>query len=291
MMQWAGISEFVTVAERQSFTAAAQVLTISTAQVSRQITQLEKRLGVTLFYRSTRKVVLSEEGKLFYRHCRQLLDGLNDAERALSSLRNMPNGHLKMTASVVYGEQYVMPIVLDYMARYPEVSVQCDLTNQTVDLLQGGYDLAVRLGRLNDSSLIAKRLSERVQFVCASPAYIQRYGAPHSLNELAAHNCLIGTHRHWHFQENGNAKSIRVDGNLQCSSGYALCEAAVRGLGLVQLPGYYVKEALANKQLVELLSSYKEPQQGIWAIYPNNRQLSPKVRLLVEMLGDGLHSR
>lgn len=288
MMQWEGVTEFVSVAETENFTAAGKRLGISTAQVSRQISQLEQRLNTKLFYRTTRKVSLTEEGKVYYRHCRQVLDALEEAERAITSLQDTPQGSIKMTAPVAYGEQYVMPIVLDYMQKYPGVEVNCELTNQTLDLVHGGYDLAIRLGHLNDSSMMAKRLSSRVQYVCASPEYLEKYGVPHTVSELAQHNCMVGNSNHWHFVENKKLRSVKVKGNLVCGSGYALLDAAIRGMGLIQLPGYYVDEAIAKGQLVGVLKAFQEPKEGIWALYPHNRQLSPKVRLMVEMLAEGL---
>ncbi|MEZ9538828.1 LysR substrate-binding domain-containing protein [Shewanella sp. 10N.286.51.B8] len=284
MLPWEGVYEFVAVAETDSFTAAGKRLAISTAQVSRQISQIENRLSTKLFYRTTRKVSLTEEGHIFYRHCRQVIDGLEEAERAISSLQNKPQGLIKLTAPVTYGESFVMPIVTDYMQQHPDVEVICELTNRQLDLVEGGYDLAIRLGRLPDSSMMAKRLTSREQFVCAAPDYINRFGAPYSLSELSLHNCLVGSQPHWHFNEQGQARSIKVQGNLQCSSGISLLNAAIKGLGIVQLPGYYVAEAIAAGKLSVILESYKQQQEGIWALYPHNRHLSPKVRLLVDKL-------
>ncbi|MDO6619079.1 MULTISPECIES: LysR substrate-binding domain-containing protein [unclassified Shewanella] len=284
MLPWEGVYEFVAVAETDSFTAAGKRLAISTAQVSRQISQIENRLSTKLFYRTTRKVSLTEEGHIFYRHCRQVIDGLEEAERAISSLQNKPQGLIKLTAPVTYGESFVMPIVTDYMQQHPDVEVICELTNRQLDLVEGGYDLAIRLGRLPDSSMMAKRLTSREQFVCAAPDYINRFGAPYSLSELSLHNCLVGSQPHWHFNEGGQARSIKVQGNLQCSSGISLLNAAIKGLGIVQLPGYYVAEAIAAGKLSVILESYKQQQEGIWALYPHNRHLSPKVRLLVDKL-------
>ncbi|PMG30864.1 LysR family transcriptional regulator [Shewanella sp. 10N.286.52.C2] len=284
MLPWEGVYEFVAVAETDSFTLAGKRLAISTAQVSRQISQIENRLSTKLFYRTTRKVSLTEEGQIFYRHCRQVIDGLEEAERAISSLQNKPQGLIKLTAPVTYGESFVMPIVTDYMQQYPDVEVICELTNRQLDLVEGGYDLAIRLGRLPDSSMMAKRLTSREQFVCAAPDYINRFGAPYSLSELTQHNCLVGSQPHWHFNEEGQARSIKVQGNLQCSSGISLLNAAIKGLGIVQLPGYYVADAISEGKLSVILESYKQQQEGIWALYPHNRHLSPKVRLLVDKL-------
>ena len=288
MLPWDGVVEFVAVAQTESFTQAASRLGISTAQVSRQVSQLENRLTTKLFYRTTRKVSLTEEGAVYFRHCRQVLDGLEEAERAISSLHQSPQGLIRMTAPVTYGERFVMPIVLNFMEKYPQVEVICELTNKQLDLVDGSYDLAIRLGRLADSSLVAKRLTSRRQYVCASPAYLQQYGVPQTLADLNQHHCLIGTNSHWHFDEQGKEKVIKVQGRLQCSSGLTLLDAALRGMGVVQLPGYYVNEAIKQGQLVVVLASFQQAKEGIWALYPQNRHLSAKVRLLVDMLSEQL---
>ncbi|WP_299727220.1 LysR substrate-binding domain-containing protein [uncultured Endozoicomonas sp.] len=281
-----GITEFVAVAEHNSFTMAGKSLGVSTAQVSRQITQLESRLKTRLFYRTTRKVTPTEEGTLFYQHCRQILDNLDDAERIISNRQESPQGLIKMTAPFAYGEQFIMPVVLEYMALYPQVSVHCELTNQTLDLVHGGYDLAIRLGHLPDSSMIARQLSTRQQHVCASPAYIDKYGQPETLAELSHHNCLTGNYSNWHFVEDGRSRMIKVSGNLQCISGTVLTKAAKQGMGLIQLPGYYIDDAINSGELLTVLDSYREPNQGIWALFPQNRQLSSKIRKLLDLLAE-----
>ncbi|OBU22507.1 LysR substrate-binding domain-containing protein [Photobacterium aquimaris] len=288
MFLWEGVTEFVAVAETESFTAASKRLGISTAQVSRQVSALENRLNTKLFYRTTRKVSLTEEGNVYYQHCRQVLDGLEDAERAISNLRGKPQGLIKLTAPVTYGEKYIMPLVNDFMLQYPEVEVAIDMTNRQVDLVEGSFDLAIRLGRLTSSSMMAKRLTSRTMYVCASPAYLQKFGIPHSLSELRQHNCLIGNYDHWRFQESGKEKSIRVSGTLNCNSGYGLRDAVIKGIGLAQLPDYYIDKDLESGAIVPILTNYQEPDEGIWAIYPHNRHLSPKVRMLVDYLAEQL---
>ncbi|MGX9459753.1 LysR substrate-binding domain-containing protein [Shewanella sp. A14] len=284
MMQWEGIFEFVAVAETDSFTAAGKRLSISTAQVSRQVSQLENRLNTKLFYRTTRKVSLTEEGTVYYQHCRQVLDSLDEAERAISSLKDKPQGLIRMTAPVTYGENFVMPIVIDFMQQYSDIEVVCELTNRQLDLVEGGFDLAIRLGRLSNSSMMAKCLTNRRQYVCAAPSYIAQFGTPYTLSELSQHNCLIGSQSHWNFIDQGKSKAVKVHGSLSCSSGLSLLSAAIKGLGIVQLPGYYVNDAIEAGQLVVLLAPYQQPKEGIWALYPHNRHLSPKVRLLVDKL-------
>ena len=291
-MRWDGISEFVYVAEYESFTRAAKELGISTAQVSRQVSALEKRLNIKLLYRTTRKVSLTEEGRVFYQHCRGVLDGLDAAEQAVSNLQSKPQGRIKLTAPVTYGEQQLLPLVNDFMVQYSDIEVTAFLSNQKIDLVDGGYDLAIRIGKLSDSTMMAKKLSRRTNFVCAAPAYLEKYGTPHALSELSQHNCLLGTRDYWHFIENdkeaGKERNMRVSGTVQYNRGHSLVDAALKGLGIVQLPDYYVQKHLASGALVSLLDNYREPEEGIWAVYPHNRHLSPKIRLLVDYLTERL---
>ncbi|WP_201619709.1 LysR family transcriptional regulator [Psychrobacter maritimus] len=301
-MRWDGISEFVYVAEHESFTRAAKELGISTAQVSRQISALEKRLNIKLLYRTTRKVSLTEEGRVFYQHCRGVLDGLDAAEQAVSNLQSKPQGRIKLTAPVTYGEQQLLPLVNDFMVQYSDIEVTAFLSNQKIDLIDGGYDLAIRIGKLSDSTMMAKKLSRRTNFVCAAPTYLEKYGIPHALSELTQHNCLLGTRDYWHFidfketdskktdsgKDADKEKNLRVSGTVQYNSGHSLVDAALKGLGIVQLPDYYVQQYLASGELVSLLDNYREPEESIWAIYPHNRHLSPKIRLLVDYLAERL---
>ncbi|PNK59706.1 LysR family transcriptional regulator [Psychrobacter sp. FDAARGOS_221] len=283
-MKWEGISEFVYVAEYQSFTQAAKQLGISIAQVSRQVSALEKRLNIKLFYRTTRKISLTEEGRLFYNHCRDILDRLDAAEHAISDLQAKPQGKIKLTAPVTYGEQQLLPLINDFMVLYPDVEVIAFLSNQTLDLIEGGYDLAIRIGKLDDSSLMAKKLSHRTSYVCASPAYLDKYGTPESLAQLADHNCLLGSLDHWRFKVGDAQRSIRVTGRVHYNSGHSLVDAALKGLGMVQLPDYYVQQYLDSGALISLLDAYREPEEGIWAVYPYNRQLTTKVKVLLQYL-------
>ncbi len=287
-MKWQGINEFVAVAETQSFSLAAKNLNISTAQVSRQISALEKRLKVKLFYRTTRKVSLTQEAQLFYQHCRHLLDSLDTAEQAITNLQSSPQGKIKLTVPVTYGEQKILPLVNDFVALHNEIEVTTELTNHRVDLIDGGFDIAIRLGQLQDSTLIAKRLSQRFNYVCATEDYLQTHGQPHSLSELKHHNCLLGTRDYWRFIEQGKEKTVRVKGNLRCNSGLSLVDAALKNIGIVQLPDYYVQTYIESGQLMTILDQFREPAEGIWAVYPQNRYMSPKIRLLIDHLAKHL---
>ena len=287
-MHWEGIKEFVYVAELESFTQASKRLEMSTAQVSRRVNQLEQRLNIKLLYRTTRNVSLTEEGRVFYQHCRSLLDGLEAAERAVTNLSTKPQGKINLTAPITYGERHILPLLNDFMISNPNIEISAHLSNQQFDLVNEGYDLAIRLGRLPDSSLMAKKLGERRVHVCASPSYLNKQGTPNSLSSLSAHSCLLGSVDYWHFRDKGKERNIRVSGRLRYNSGTGLVDAALKGLGIVQLPDYYVHTHFQTGKLVPLLEQYQEPDEGVWALYPYNRQLSPKVRLLVDFLASSL---
>ncbi|WP_047049619.1 LysR substrate-binding domain-containing protein [Vibrio mexicanus] len=288
MVNWEGVVEFVAVAETQSFTTAAIKLSTSVAQVSRRVSALEDRLAVKLLNRTTRKVSLTEAGQIYFHQCKPLIEGLELAELAVTQMQSAPKGVLRVTAPVTYGENQLAPLIHLFLKRYPKLDLELTLTNQKLDLIESGMDLAIRLGNLEDSLLVAKKLSSRQLYVCASPDYLQKYGEPHSLSELANHHCLVGSVDYWRFTQQGKEKSLRVSGRIQCNSGIALLDAAKQGLGLVQLPDYYVSEYLLSGKLIEVLPSHRSERDGIWALYPQNRHLSPKVRLLIDYLSEQL---
>jgi DNA-binding transcriptional LysR family regulator len=291
MTPWEGIDEFVSVAELGHFSGAAKRLGVSSSHVSRQVARLEDRLQTRLLYRSTRKVSLTEAGITFLAHCQRLIDARDEAMQAVSDLGGTPKGLLRVTCAVAYGEDFIMPLLNDFMQQHPQLKIEMTLTNQTLDLLHGSYDLAIRLGRLQDSSMIATRLAPRHMYLCAAPAYLERHGAPHSLSELPRHNCLVGSSDTWQFQQSRREIPLRIQGNWQCNSGKAVLEAALRGFGLCQLPDYYVHEHLRSGRLRALLPQHQPPHTAVWALYPQQRHLSPKVRQVVELLREGLASR
>jgi DNA-binding transcriptional LysR family regulator len=283
MIDLNGIPEFVAVAETGSFTQAAQRLQISTAQVSRMVSGLEQRLKTVLLYRTTRRVSLTEEGRTYYHHCKEAMEGFEHAERAISQSHLVPRGKLKVTAPQFFGELQIAPLLNDFVIKYPEIELEYELTNRLLDLVQGGYDLAIRLGHLENSSFVAKRLGSRHLRVCASPEYIAARGEPHSLSELKHHNCILGTLDYWRFEEAGVERAVRVRGNLRCNSGPALVDAAIKGIGLIQVPDYYLQEALAEGSLVTVLADIQPSNEGIWAVYPT-RSLSYRAQALLDFL-------
>lgn len=286
---WDGLNEFINVVETESFTAAAKRLNVSVAHVSRQVNQLEDRLGTKLIHRTTRKLRLTEVGEVYYQHARKVLDELQEADRAVMEMEGKPTGKLRITAPVYYGEYFIAPLVNDFLLQYPQLDLELKLTNDTVDLVKDGYDLAIRLGTLDSSSLMCRKLGRRTQYLCASPTYLTERGIPQTLADLSNHRCLGGSLDHWRFIENGKLRNWKIGAGWSCNSGLALRDAALKGLGIVQLPDYYVHEALNNGSLVSLLEQYRLPDDGVWVLYPQNRHLSPKVRLLVDYLVENLH--
>ncbi|TLX54058.1 LysR family transcriptional regulator [Stutzerimonas nosocomialis] len=289
--RWDGLDEFVAVVECGGFQRAAERLRVSSSHVSRQVAALEERLQARLLYRTTRRVSLTEAGQAFYVRCQRLIEERDQAYLAVSDLHSAPAGLLRMTAAVAYGERFIVPLVNAFMARHPQLRVEIELTNRTLDLVQEGYDLAIRLGRLSESRLVATRLAPRAMYLCAAPAYLERYGTPHTLSELSRHNCLIGTGDTWTFRLDGREHLFKPSGNWRCNSGQAVLDAALRGFGLCQLPDYYVQEPLQRGELVSLLEPNQPPDTAVWAVYPQRRLLSAKVGGLIEALRTGLAAR
>jgi DNA-binding transcriptional LysR family regulator len=288
MAQWEGVCEFVAVAKTSSFTAAAKKMRISVAKVSRCVAALEERLGVKLLHRTTRKVSLTEAGQLYFEHCSDLVNGLEQAELSVTRMQSSPQGLVKLTAPTTYGEKHLAPLLIKFLKHYPQVDVDLMLTNKKLDLIDTGIDLAIRLGKLDDSNLTVRRLAGRHLYVCASPSYLEHHGTPYTLSELNQHQCLVGTLDHWRFKDNGRSRSMHVSGRFKCNNGNILRNAAKRGFGLVQLPDYYVTQDLKEGILTEVLSTYRSDPEGIWALYPKNRNLSPKIRLLIDFLAHHL---
>lgn len=288
MAIWEGVSEFVAVAESGSFTQASHRLNTSVANISRRVASLEERLKVKLLVRTTRKVSLTEAGQIYFQQCRLLIEGLEQAEQTVTQMQQTPLGKLKVTAPVTYGEQKIAPLLHQFLQQHQQLELELVLTNRKLDLIEQGVDLAIRLGQLEDSSFRARKLSSRHLHVCATPEYLARYGTPHTLSELSQHQCLTGTYDYWRFKENNQPRSVRVQGNISCNSGVVLVDAALKSIGMVQLPDYYVEEYLASGQLVEVLTAYRTDREGVWGLYPHNRHLSAKVRMLLDYLAESL---
>jgi len=285
-----GIAEFCAVAEVGNFTGASNKLDTSVAQISRKVASLEKQLGVKLLQRTTRSVSLTEAGALYFEQALPALKALEDAQLSVSALQDSPQGLIKLTAPVAFGEAFIAPFLNDFMHKYTGISVQCTFSNDKLDIVDLGLDLAIRIGKLEDSTLVAKKLATRHLLVCGSSRYFEQNGQPRLLEELKEHALLVGSQPYWRFLVNKKIQSIPVQGRVRYNSGNALCSAAVAGLGIAQLPGFYVREALAKGELIEIFPQYKDKQEAIWAVFPSNRNVAPKIRLLVDFLSQHIVS-
>ncbi len=284
MKNWEAMEAFIEVVRQGSFSAAASQLNVSPSHISRLITQLEASLGTTLLFRTTRRIRLSEAGELYYQHCRSLPEALNSAEEIVSNLNKAPIGSFKMTCATTFGERFISPLMNDFLLLNPKIELDFHLTNREVNLIEEEYDLAIRMGSLKDSSHLSRRLCDRKEYLCASRSYVDQYGMPHTLSELNKHKCLIGSKNHWLFQQTGQRKEVRINSQWRSNSGPALLDATLKGMGIAQLPDYYVKEGLANGQLIELLPQYQYPYSGVWLVYPKVRHSSPKLKAICDYL-------
>jgi DNA-binding transcriptional LysR family regulator len=280
MNTWSGIEEFYTVAQVLSFTQAARRLGLSTSQLSREVAKLEDRLGHRLLYRSTRHVSLTEAGQRFFVRCRRLVEDREEAMVAMLNESPHLQGQLRMTCS----ERFVVPMINRLMLHHPHLQVEVLLANELMDMVDNGIDLAVRFGQLRDSRLVAVRLGTRTRHLCATDAYLQAHGIPVSLDELSQHHGVCGMEEVWRFSRDGRPYEHRPDGRFRCNSGYAVVDAALSGLGLCQLPYFYVEQELRTRILTEILAEHRPPDEEVWAVYPHRRHVPLKVTLAVEHL-------
>lgn len=285
MRDWEEIAVFISVADAGSFSAAAKCLNVSKSHVSRQISSLENRLATQLFNRTTRKVALTENGVAYLLHCKEAMKQIQEAEKALLEQQQTPLGTLKLTVAAGFGERYIVPAAVEFMKLYPRLCIDIHFTNRTVDLVTEGYDMAIRAGVLKDSSLIARRVATRRLHICGSGAYFAKYGIPKSIVDLKKHNCLTGSLPTWRFRiEKGDHVDIKVEGNWRCNNGHALLKAARGSIGLVQLPAFYVQSDINKGTLETVMEPFQATDTGVWAVYPSNRHLSPKVRMFIDFL-------
>jgi DNA-binding transcriptional LysR family regulator len=288
MSRWDGIDEFVATAEAESFSQAARRLGLSTSGVSREVARLEERLQTRLLYRTTRRVSLTDAGRAFLARCRELIHDRDEALAAVGEEDGEVKGLLRMTCSSAYGERYVVPAVNAFALAHPKLSLHIELDDTVRDIVSEGFDLAIRFGRLTDSRLIAKRLASRTRRLCASPDYLTRAGTPTTIADLEGHAGVLGAADTWPFREGEREIAFKPQGRFRCNSGQAVLDATLQGLGICQLPNFYVDAAIAERRLVPLLEDNTPADEGVWAVYPHLRLLPAKVRLLVEHLERGL---
>lgn len=279
-----GVREFVSVVEHGGFTAAARQLNVSTSFVSRQVNQLEDRLDIRLLQRTTRTVHLTEMGKLYYERCRSILDQLEALDSEMADLQEKPMGLIRITAAGEYAENFVAPAVAKFVSQYPGVSVELESSMQVVDIIEEGFDIAIRMSALTDSSFIARKVEDRNIPVAANPAYLDKIGYPKTPDDLHSHNCLVFPGMAWRFKYPDRIQEVKVRGTWTSNNGRVLVEAARQGHGLVRLSEYYLATLIKTGELVTVLDDYMVDDAATWIIYPNRLHLPTRVRYLVEFL-------
>ena len=282
------IRVFTGVVDAGSFIGAAGTLEMSKAAVSRYVAELESRLGVRLLHRTTRKLSLTPEGEIFHARCKELLDNLGEAEAEITASSGEASGLLKINVPVTFGLLHLAPLWVEFMALHPKVTLDVTLSDRVVDLVEEGFDMAVRIARLPSSSLISRKLTSTRLVLCASPTYLRERGAPTHPSELAQHDVvaysLFSMGENWEFDGPDGQVSVKVSPRMRTNSGDTCRVAALRHNGIILQPSFLVGRDLLAGTLVEVLPEYRSIELGVYAVYPSRKFVSPKVRLLIEFL-------
>ncbi len=279
---------FAAVAEQGSFTAAARHLGVSTSAVSKYVIALEDRLGVRLLNRTTRRLSLTEAGQDFREWCERIAADVAEAEQSVASLQAEPRGVLRVNAPMSFGQLHLGPVLSDFLDRYPGVHVDMTMTDRRIDIVEEGYDIAIRIGPLPDSSLVARTLASSRRVVCAAPAYLERHGVPRTPQELRDHNCLGHVSQRgaeeWPFVGDCGEVLVRTSGTLTVNNGDMLRLAALAGTGLALLPTFIVGPDLADGRLRAVLCDFEPAPHPISAVYAAGRPVAAKVRAFIDHL-------
>ncbi len=287
------IEAFVSVATRGSLSAAARAEGVTPAIIGRRLDALEQRLGAKLLICTTRKLTITFEGQAFLEECQRLLTGLANAEATVSLGGAKAGGYLRVSAPAGFGRQHVAPLVGDFMQKNPDVTVNLNLSDRIVDLINENIDCAIRIGELTDSSLVSVRLGEMRRMLVASPAYLVAAGVPRTPADLASHNCLsLGQQRGWLFRdpETGETASWKVTGSFECNDGAVLHEWALAGRGLAWRSLWEVGRDLKEGRLASVLDAWQAPPMGIYAVFPQRKYLPLRVRLFIDLLKENYAS-
>ncbi|WP_426139002.1 LysR family transcriptional regulator [Pseudomonas sp. DWP3-1-2] len=282
---------FTQVMEAGSFTAAAEQMGLSKQFVSRRVMQLEERLGVRLLNRSTRRLDVTPLGQTYYESALRLVAEVEQAEQSIAGQHNQPRGTLRLTAPLSFAIEHLGRLLPAFLQRYPDVSVEVDLSDRAVDLLGEGYDLALRIGVLEDSTLIGRHIALIERVYCCSPDYLERRGEPTEPEALKGHDCLPYGHSRqvqWTFERQGKPVAVSLCGRMRANNGELLRDAAIAGLGITYLPLFIVEPALQDGRLVRVLDRFRTPPLALSAVYPQHRQGARPVQALIEFLKETL---
>lgn len=291
MDRFSELRAFVEVVRTGAFVKAADALDLSKTAVSRQVSDLEKRLGVRLLNRTTRRLSLTDEGQRFHEHACTVLADLESAEADVMTRAREVTGLLRITAPLSFGILHLAPLWPEFRARHPGATLDVTLGDRVVDLVDEGYDLAIRIARLPDSTLVSRRLATTRMVLCAAPAYLRKHGTPRQPRELAEHTTLAYSYwssgDEWQFAGPEGAASVRVRPWMHTNNGDSCRAAALAGHGIILQPSFLIGEDLRRKALVELMPEFRAVELGVYAVYPTRRYLLPRVRAMVDFLAEG----
>jgi len=280
----ANVLAFVKVAEHLNYSKAARELGVSKAYISKSIQFLEDELGQKLLNRSTRLVKLTREGEKLFEVCADSIFSIQDAKNNIKESLQTPRGLMRITAAGAFAEEFITPVATKLLSEYSGLQIELNLNEKVVSLLEEGFDLGIRVGHLYDSSLIAKRVATRREFVCATKRYLAQNGIPKSPKELKDHNCITGNSNLWHFKEKQKEYTVKVSGNFVSNNGRVLLKSCLDHAGIVKLPESYVGTYLKSGELISLLDSYVSQEIPIWAIYPPAKNKSVNVSYFIDEL-------
>lgn len=280
---------FVRTVETGGFTTAARSLGLTPSALSKLVTRLEDRLGVRLLHRTTRRIKLTAEGEAFYARAREILMAMDDAESEVSQSNRRPRGQLRIRCGSAFGVHQLAQAVPSFQALYPEIELDITITDQPSRFKDDNFDMAISMGPLDESSLIARRICSLERVICASPAYLERHGTPSLPDELLQHNCLwvspLPALRHWPFVTSDGVRVIHVNGTISANNTATVLQLAIAGAGIARLPDVMIGQALGNGSLVRVLDRWTHHEPiSLYATYPGGRHIPPKVRAMVEFL-------
>jgi len=283
------MTAFVRAIERNGFSQAARDLGVTPSAVSKLVTRLERRLGVVLLRRTTRRLALTPEGEIFFERAHRIVDAIADAEAEVMRFGERPRGKLRMTVGTAFGTYALVPALPEFQARYPEIELEISLTDRVVDLMDAGADLAIRLGPLTDSHLVARKLTDFTRVVSAAPAYIARYGKPATPADLARHNCLtiagIAGQKEWPFEGADGVRDVAVHGTITVNNAETLYELGLLGMGIIRLSDIIVGPAIRDGRLVPLLLDSHRPEAlPLYAVYTASRHRPLKIGAMIDFL-------
>ncbi len=288
MEKFMEMQAFTAVVEAGSFVRASEALNLSKASVTRYINDLESRLGVRLLQRTTRRLSLTEEGHLFYPRCKELLSGIEEAEAEITSHSRVVSGVVRVNAPVSFGIRHLAPLWGKYRARYPQVTLDITLSDSVIDIVDEGYDLAIRSGALSNSSLVSRRLAGTRWVLCASPQFIAQHGSPRDLQDLSRYPVAAyhfpAMKDEWHFESPQGKVSIPITPGFRTNNVDTCRAVALAHGGITRAPLFLVAQDLAEGTLIELLPEYKSAERNIFVVYPTRKYMLPKVRTLIEFL-------